>query len=278
MRYWKAFVNIVRVKTKPFHRLFFIILTFIFIQNSFGEEKGKLVEKIAAIVNGQVILLSEVEETQTQVAMEMKRQKKLDSLEPPQDLKKRVLDQMINDRLISQEIEKNGLSANDSTIDNAIATVMQQNRLKSIEELKKLVQQEGMTFEEYRQSLKKQIENAHLMNRLIRPRIQLSEQDIDSAVSRRVATVPSNFRIETRMIFKKKPQATKESLNRLLKEIEVGIPFERIANRETEGPGKVDGGSIGVVSPSDLQPELGKAMEKLREGQVSEVIETSQGF
>ncbi len=239
---------------------------------------AELVDKIVAVVNGEAILLSELEETQGQFLAEMKRLKKVDALGSPSEVKKKVLDQMINERLVTQEIERRGLSANETTIGSAIESVMQQNGFKSLEELRKALKEEGLTLDEYRISLKKQIETSRIMNSHVRAKVSVTDEDVEAAYRKRLNQAPSKTQMVVKMIYKKKPQANLQIMNRLKREIEAGIPFELVARRETEGPAKEEGGNIGLVSPNDLQPELANALVKLNSSEISPVIETKNGF
>ncbi|HLG20397.1 MAG TPA: SurA N-terminal domain-containing protein [Bdellovibrionota bacterium] len=238
------------------------------------------IERVVAVVNGKAILLSELEEMETKVKSELTQQKKTDSIGQPSDFRKRTLDQMINDQLISAEIESRGLSANDSMLDAAIADNMRLNGIKNMDELKRALQGEGLTLEEYRSSLKKLIENRNLMSFIARNRVQITERDVEAALQRKLSNTNARWQSRVRMIFKKKnPKVNVEhKMEEFRKQIEAGIPFERVANRETEGPGKGEGGDIGLVQPSDLQPELGEVVATLRPNEISRVIPTEQGF
>jgi peptidyl-prolyl cis-trans isomerase SurA len=208
----------------------------------------------------------------------MKRQNKTPKPEDDATFSRNVLDQLINERLVAQEIEKRGFSVNDAMVDRAIDGVMQQNAFRSIDELKKALRDEGMSLEEYRVSVKKQMETSRLINAAIRPKVQVADQDIDASLRRSGEGAPTEWKTDVRMILKKKPKATKKSMERLRRQIDAGIPFERVAARETEGPAKTEGGHIGLVSPTDLQPELGKVLSQMKPGQISNVVETKQGF
>jgi parvulin-like peptidyl-prolyl isomerase len=116
------------------------------------------------------------------------------------------------------------------------------------------------------------------MNNIIRPRTQVTDQDVVSAMRKRKTDGPLETKVAIRMIFKSKPATSSKEMSRLKRQIETGIPFETIAKRETEGPAKDEGGNIGLVAPTDLQPELATVLEKIKKGEVSGIIETKQGF
>jgi peptidyl-prolyl cis-trans isomerase SurA len=243
-----------------------------------ADPSGKLLERIVAVVNGQPILLSELEEAKGLFAAAMKRQAKPDAEREGPAFEKNVLEQLVRERLVAQEIDRRGLTANEAAIDRAVEGVMAQNGFGSIDDLQRALRIEGMSLEEYRVNVKKQMETSRLLNSVIRPKIQVTEGDVDASLKRSGEGSSGEWRMDVAMILKAKPKATWKSVDRLRRQIEAGIPFEKVAARESEGPAASEGGKIGWVSPSDLQPELARALETMKPGEVSGVIETKQGF
>ncbi|MFH1263825.1 MAG: SurA N-terminal domain-containing protein [Pseudomonadota bacterium] len=267
MRCWTRSISILAV----------FLATTAFTAEMKSPPTGNVVDRIVAVVNGQPILLSELDEAKGQFRTEMLRQKKDDELKEP-EFGKKVLDQLINDRLVGQEIEHRGFMANDAFVDRAIDGVMQQNGFRSADDLRKALRDEGMSLEEYRVNVKKQIETSRLVNAVVRPKVQVNDQDVDAALRTAGTKTEGQWKVDVWMIYKTKPKGTKKGVTRLRREIGAGVPFELVAKRETEGPAKSEGGHIGLVLPSDLQTELRKPLETLNVGQLSDVIETKKGF
>ena len=253
MHYWLIFANL------------------IFFSSAHAVPVGKLVDRIVAIVNDKTILNSDLE-----VAV-----KKLKDVvkTPTQDAEQKALDQLINKILVDQEIEHRGLTANDGVVDSAIAQVMKQNGMSSMDQLIQALKAEHITLEEYRVSLKNQIETSRLINDAIRSKIQISDQDVMAEYRRNLKeTEPTNL-MRVKMIFKKKSigKGDQKAIKQVERELNIGIPYERLANRETEGPGKGDGGNIGLVNPNEMQPELKAVLLTLKPGETSKPIFTPQG-
>jgi peptidyl-prolyl cis-trans isomerase SurA len=245
-------------------RLFFSVLALASAQAS-----GSLLEGVAAVVNGHVILHSEVSQAS----------KKPEITGTEIEIRKKALDQLINEYLVQQETSRLGLTANDAAIDGAISQVMKQNGFASMAELKKALAKENLSFDDYRASIKKQIETYRLISETIRPKVQITEQDIQAEFRRQNSADQAATLTQLKMIFRKKGSAGSDAkgMERLVRELKTGIPFETVANRETEGPGKGDGGSIGAVNPDDMQPELARVIKAMKPGETSGVITTAQG-
>ncbi len=270
MDFWNRFVN-------PHFSLLLLLLATTAARSNTAAPSGEAVERMVAVVNGKLILYSELQEKTDQFKKEMEHQKKPEVLEPKAGLSRRVLDQMINEILVDSEIEKRGFTANESTVDGAVNTVMKQNRIDTLEDFRRVLRDEGMSLEDYRKTVKRQIENSRLMNEVIRPRVQVSDSDIEAAYQRKLSADGKKWKYRVQMIFKKGGKEAKKKVETLRKEIERGKSFESVADQETDGAGKGEGGLIGEVSPSDLQPQLAKVIEALPEGKISETIETPQG-
>lgn len=240
--------------------------------------KAQLVDKVAAVVKGEPILYSEVQEAAANLTQELKRAGRDQDLGSPRDLEKRVLEQLVNERLVAGEIKRLGLEADEGQIDSAIQGVMQENGIRTLSDLRQRLTSEGMTMQELRDSKKKELEHWSYMNRQVRPKVKVDAEDVDRAYDQKYAAGQGVEKTRVRMLFKAKPKATRASMAAILKRVRGGQPFAQAAGAETEGPGKDEGGDIGFVAPAELQPELSAALAKLKPGVVSEPIETAQGF
>lgn len=264
MSYWQKLISLVFMLS---------------VSASFAAE-ATIVERVVAVVNDDIILQTELDQSVERLKKEMKKQNKLKELGSTSEIKKNVLDQLINERLIQGEIEQRGLVANDAMVDRAIASVMQQNGIRSTQDLEKALKAEGLTLESYRTNLKKQIETSQLMSEAIRPRVQITDEDIQAAYRRDVRENQESWLWKTRMIFlkKKKGAKTEKQIARLRRKIEAGVPFSQVADKETQGPGKGKGGLLGDMNPDEMLPVLGQALRKLKPKEVSPVISAPEGF
>jgi parvulin-like peptidyl-prolyl isomerase len=67
-------------------------------------------------------------------------------------------------------------------------------------------------------------------------------------------------------------------MERLRQEVLDGADFAELARQESESQTRFHGGNLGFVEPSTLRAEVGRAIAQLTPGEVSEVIETEDGF
>ncbi|MEY3096029.1 MAG: hypothetical protein RIR74_1121, partial [Pseudomonadota bacterium] len=107
-----------------------------------------LLERVAAVVNNEIILESEV---QRRLAQARQAIAKARQPAPPEDrLREQVLDRMVNDLALLQRATQVGLSVDDTTLNRAIARIAEQNGM-SVEGLSAQLKSEGIAFERFRQ-------------------------------------------------------------------------------------------------------------------------------
>lgn len=131
------------------------------------------VDRIAAVVNQDVILVSEV--TRRTAGMSPGPGKP-----PPPGAERQVLEMMIDETLFSQEAVRARIVVSDPEVDGAILEIKKSNRLDDAGLLKALEAQ-GYTMELYREDLRQQILRLRAMNVVIRPRVSVHDDEVLAA-------------------------------------------------------------------------------------------------
>lgn len=243
-----------------------------------GVSWAKVIDKVVARVNNEIILLSDLESTRRGMLTQAPSLKELST----QQINARVIDQLINDKLIDQEIKKRGFTPSESDIDGSVAAVMQQNGMKNIDELKFALKQEGIEFEEYKKNLAKQQAQGRLMAWLIRPKLKsLSKANIKKILEdkkQQQASEKKDNAFELYMLFKAKPTSSLKEVQKINNKIKNLDDFVKQAKKHTEGPAPTEGGYLGLVKKTDLKQNIMQAAESLTPGQKSDVIEDENGF
>ena len=125
-------------------------------------QKPVLLERVAAVVNRDIIL-----ETELQRRIVQARQAIAKARQPaPQEaqLREQVLDRMINDLALLQRAAQLGLSVDDPTLDRAIDRIAEQNGM-SVSALRAQLQSEGIGFDRFRQDIRDEIVLTRLRER-----------------------------------------------------------------------------------------------------------------
>lgn len=72
--------------------------------------------------------------------------------------------------------------------------------------------------------------------------------------------------------------AAEAKANDLLKQIRDGASFEDIAKKNSDGPSAADGGALGIFKRGQLAKQLEDTTFAMKSGEVTNVIQTKQGF
>ena len=121
-----------------------------------------LLDRIVAVINDQVITRRDLDERMKTVSLQMQRQ---GTPMPPQDaLEKQVLERLIQTRVQLQFARDTGLRIDDAALDSAVARIASNNKV-STQELRTLVEKDGIGFSKYREDIREEIVLVRLRDR-----------------------------------------------------------------------------------------------------------------
>lgn len=238
----------------------------------------QLVDRVAAVVNDDVITLSEVEAAAKPYASPD------DGAERKKMLHKDILDQLINERLLSQQIKDAQIEVSDDEVERAMQDILRQNKI-SEEELQQAVEARGMSMGEYKVDLKSQLIRLKVIDLKVRSRVVVPESDIKAEYDSRTRGEVKEEMVTIRHLFfrwgespdpeeKARVMARAEAARARLVQ---GEDFAEVAKALSEGPTAAQGGGLGELARKGLLPELDKAIKPLEAGQLSPPVETANG-
>src|SRR3990167_6987897 len=138
---------------------------------------AKVIDKIAARVNGDIILMSEVKGKSFMVLLDMRSRDKDLKDDDIYRVEKEVLNEMVEERLMLQFAEDNNIKVSDEEIKSAIEDIKKQNSFTD-EMLEKELNKENITLNDYKERLRAQITVSKVINYEVRSKIQVDEKDV----------------------------------------------------------------------------------------------------
>ena len=149
--------------------VFVCTFCFIFINQA---KCAEVVDRIVAVVNDDIIILSELNQTLKPFAGRLKELGYSPEKERKMLFKVRsdILNQLIDQKLADQEIKRFNITVSEKEIDNAIERIKEASSYTD-EELREELTVQGLGMEEYRESIKEQILRAKLINWEIKSKI-----------------------------------------------------------------------------------------------------------
>lgn len=252
-----------------------------------GVLRAELVDRIVAVVNDDIILHSELDEALSVIEAGLERQgySPAEKMRILQGQRKKALDKLIYDKLTDQQVQRNELKIGEEEVDATIVRIREANKL-SEEELLHALEMDGMTYDEYRNQLKDQMLRSQLVNREVKSKIVITEEDVkryyDAHQEQYVGSVKYDLR---HILINVSPDADPSEKSVALKQINLirerlrsGEPFEKMAERFSQAPTASRGGRLGVFGAHLLTENILKALQGLDMHQFSDVVETDQGY
>lgn len=242
----------------------------------------QVVDKIVAVVDNEIILQSEVN-FQTNL---LAAKRKLDPNNP--ELKKRVLNSMINDKLVYAQADIDSIKIGDSEIkqriDYQINVFTQQ--YGSIDKVEQVY---GMSLSKIKRELRDDVKK-----NLMVQKIQQKKFGDVHATRREVESFYYQFKDSLGIIPEKvslsqivrKPKASKKTIKKyydfaqaIKDSILNGADFAIMAKKYSEDPGSASkGGDLGFVKKGIFYPEFEAAAFALKVGEISPITKSPVGF
>lgn len=248
--------------------------------------KAEIADRIVAIVNNDVITLSELNEeghTYFQAIMQnIPTQHLEDEL---QKARKEVLDQLIERLLIKQQADTFGISINDTDIDQTIESILLQNNI-TIADFRRDLQQNGSSEEVYRQKVASKMLRSRLLNFLIRSKIVISDEKISDYYKTYYATKAATAGYHIAQIgflwgdkFKTKSQdEAREKAEYVHSKLLNGEDFSQLARSFSDLPSAEDGGDIGSFKENELADYMKETILAMKPGEITPIMQTPVGY
>jgi peptidyl-prolyl cis-trans isomerase SurA len=247
---------------------------------------AEIIDRVVATVNDGTITSSDLEEAVDLFEHQMGQANQ----QPfsPQDRKgieRRVLEDLIDKALIEGFAKKTGIEVSEEEIDRAIEEVLTRAHISEAE-LREALKKDGLEYTEYRNQIRDQIIKAKMVQREIRARVNIKEEQIEEYY----LDHPDEFRAEEGVVLlhilfplPKEPSpelvaSTFAEAERVREEIIGGMPFADAARQYSKDATASRGGWLGFFRTGSLSPEMENGIEDLDEGDISEPVRTPLGI
>jgi len=245
--------------------------------------RAEIKERIAAVVNGQPILLSEVEERiGPELARVMQQPAGTQRDKERADMLHRGLTEMIDEKLIESEASTLGLSVSEEELQRALDQLARQQGME-VADFRQALEQQGIPWEAARDSVRRQTLMAEVLRFKVKAR-KVSDEEVQAAYATEVAN--QQYEVRARHIFIPVPANASASqvaaalarAEQAHRRVKGGETFALVAREMSEGPTAKQGGDLGYFRRGLMLPAIEQAAFSLKPGEVSEIIRTSSGF
>ncbi|MEE4363873.1 MAG: SurA N-terminal domain-containing protein [Desulfotignum sp.] len=242
---------------------------------SFGSAKEAVIDRIVAIVNNDIITLSELNDAtrpyKERIAASDKSQ--ADKKEMIRSLERDILDKMVDRTLTRQEAAKHNIIVSDADIQSAIENFKKQNNLDQ-KGLEKGLEAQGITYAEYQDRIREDIMQSMLINRAVRSKVIITQADIETYYENHTDAFKGEKKYKLRNIL----LDTKQGIQDVVSRLEQGVSFQEAARQYSMASNADEGGDLGVFDMDNFNETIRDAVLPLKEKQYSDIIQAGQGY
>jgi len=262
--------------------LLFVLFSLLFGTISSSEA---VVDRVVAVVNQEIITLSEVEKWAQPFREKIITEDRLERREQLQEVYRKVLEKLIEEKLIDQEVKKNGIKISSKEVEATVEEVKRRNTATQ-EELEKALAVEGLTLEAYKKQIERGLQRKKLIHWSVKVEMKFGEKELRDFYQKNndryrpdetyrpshiLFVVPKGATIEEVKEIKNKCQA-------VLEKIKEGNDFGEMALLYSQDTSNKDKGDLGYFKKGELIPPFEREALRLKIGEVSGIVRTEFGF
>jgi peptidyl-prolyl cis-trans isomerase SurA len=247
----------------------------------------QVINRVVAVVGNEVITAVDLEKSirQTKAQLASLQASQGGAELPPSQVRRLALERLIDDKLFAKEVKRLNLKVSEAEVEHYINRIKKANNL-SEEDFVASLSRQGLTPEEYRENLGKDILKHKLIGVEVQKQVVISDAQVEEYFKKHKPEYSNLDQVELRAIFLTAAPGTgvgadnlvRQKAENILQEIKAGGDFAALAKKHSQGPGANRGGSLGKIKASDLLPAMRQALAELKPGQVSPVLQIPQGF
>lgn len=229
-------------------------------------DTGRTVDGIAAVVGKRIVLLSDVERALEPMMQAAAKQGRTVDATMKAAMRTEVIETLVAEKLIEQEVARLHVAVTQPEIDRVVEGMKSRNNLSDAQ-LEQALLRQGLTLDEYKEGIKKQLTRVKIVQLKVKARVQVSDADVEAAFRQREAVTAVDVKLRARhMVFivpKDAPAdvvaAKRAQAAAALKAVRDGASFADVATARSEGPSASRGGALGVFGRGTIMPAFEEA-------------------
>ncbi len=244
-------------------------------------------DRVVAVVNDEVITQAEMDVFLRPIYEQYGKEMSGETLEKAlQEIRRRILNQMIEDKLVYQEAVRTGIEVKDEEVDKEFAEL--KAKMEKPEELDQMLEREGLTLKALRERLKKQVMVRQLQDREIRSKVIVSPAEVEDFFKKN----PNQFKIKERvrvrsLTIKKSEEArtkgltdekAKQRIELLEQKIRLFRNFDQIVKDSSEDSHARQEGLGDWIERGSMIESIDEVIFKTSVGQLTGIVETPIGY
>ena len=244
--------------------------------------RAKIVDRIIARVNGEIITQKMFEREQVKLRAQLAQEYSGAELEQQfrekgQDLLRDLIDQS----LMVQKAKDLDINVETDVV-KRLDELRKEFNLSSLEALQTEVEKQGLNWEDFKDQIRRQLLMREVIGREVGRTLQITRQDARKYYEAHKNEFQSPGGVHLAIILvsteKRKPDEAEKRAKDALAEIKAGTRFADVAKKYSDDGSASEGGDVGFLKKGTLDPVLEGATDKLELGDTSDLIQTKHGY
>lgn len=240
-------------------------------------------DRIIAVVNEDVIMQSELEAKIRTVREQIQQQGA--QVPPTSVLEHQVLERLVQNRVQLQLAARAGIRVDDEILNRTISNIAANNNV-SLTQFREILEQDGYSYESFRENIRNEITLTQLRKRHVENRIVITEKEIDNFLANQ--EIQGSFTTEIRLshILLSLPESAtdteieqvKQIATQVREDLLAGADFAETASTVSDGGTAESGGDLGWRKSNDIPSLFAEYIPEMKKGDISELIQNTSGF
>ena len=225
-----------------------------------------VLDGIVALVNGKAVTKFELDERMLPIYEKTRgRVLSADDVAQISQIRRQLLDQMIDDILIQEEAERYKIKVTDNEVQDQVKNFMAQRNL-SEDELNRQLSLQRMTRKDFERNMRRDMIKHQIIGGLVSSKVVVTDSEVEAEYKARKSEFSKDSMVQLAILMVPGEQTARD----LKTKIEAGaMTFADAANKFSQGPGIGHGGDIGFIAWKDMAPQWNQALQGLKPGQIT---------
>ena len=256
--------------------------------------RAQVIEQVLVNVNGDILSKSEFEQRQIAV---LRTRPELANVTPESpELRKAIAEvtpqlilDAVDELLLIQRGREMGLALGDEQFKSIVDNIKKSNNINTEEQFQAALKQEGMTMDDLKRALERQMLASEAQRRDVMDKISVTEaegrayyeghkQEFTTQSEVTLREILIDVPVSDRGVNVAEDDAAKAEAEAVHKQLLAGEPFPRLAAEHSDAASKANGGLIGPVKRDELAEALQARIDNMKIGDLTEVVRTPRGY
>jgi peptidyl-prolyl cis-trans isomerase SurA len=242
-----------------------------------------LLDRVVAVVNDEAITQHDLNEHRAAAIVQMREAK----VTPPSPdvLERQIVERLITERALLQLAKETGIRIDDTAVERAIGRIAQENKL-SVEEFRKVLDREGISFSRYREDVRREMTIQRLREREVENRVNVSDAEVDNFLATQTVQQGGDREFLLSHILVAVPEQSspeqvaerRRKADEALRQVRGGADFAQVAAATSDAGDALQGASLGWRSAARLPTAFAETVRAMKPGDVTDVMRSPAGF